>query len=264
MESAIPKTVFAFIETKPNEIIYEICITLKDVRGAVFKTAKVLSDANVNLRTAMLFDAVEKGNSGYWTSFIDVAKAKKSIGQIEQDLRDLDVVQDIKIVKPEPLIYDVIHFPIQYGDSTAMIMPLELFGSLFEEIEKILTSSGFAAVFYGAGKKSGAHITELLGKKYGLSSEFFVSALIQSTRALGWGQLEDVKLDLHRPFCSVKIRKCFEAVLKGSRREAACHWTRGFIAGFLSEVVGKPLEAIEVKCAASGDELCEFEVCSRI
>jgi len=264
MECSIPKKVFAFIETKPDEDIYEICITLKDVRGAVFKTAKILSDARVNLRTAVLFDAFEKGSLYYWTSFIDVSKAERDINQIEADLRSLDVVQDVKIVKPEPLIYDVIHFPIQYGDSTAVIMPLELFGSLLEEIENILTPSGFAAVFYGAGKRSGAHITELIEKKCDLAGELVVSALIQSTQALGLGQLEDVKLDLNRPFCKVRIRKCFEAVLKGSRREAACHWTRGFIAGFMSRVVGKPLEAVEVKCATGGGDVCEFEVCPKI
>lgn len=254
------KKIFAFIETRPEEKIYEVCITLKDVPGAVSKTADILSAANANLRTSTLFDADEQDNTGYWTSFVDVSKAKKNIGQIEKEIRNLDVVKDVKIVQPKPLNYDVIHFPIKFGNSTAMIMPVELFGSLFEETEKILTPSGFAAVFYNAGKKSGIYISQLDMERYGLAGEDLVTTLRQSTQALGWGRIKEIKLDMSRPFCTLKIEECFEAVLRGKRKEAACHWTRGFIAGFLSPVVGKPLEAIELKCAAAGDKLCEFEI----
>lgn len=35
MGNSIPKRVFTFVETKPSEKIYEICIALNDVRGAV-------------------------------------------------------------------------------------------------------------------------------------------------------------------------------------------------------------------------------------
>jgi predicted hydrocarbon binding protein len=264
MEAVVPKRVFAFVDTKPDENVYEICIVLKDVLGAVFKTAKVFSDAHVNIRTAILFEDAERGNTGYWTSFIDLSKSRKSIGKLEENLRTLDFVQDVKIVKPQPLNFDTLHFPIKYGDSTALIMPVELFGSLYEEIEKILTPSGFAAVFYNGGKKSGAFISRLIGRRYGLKGEDFIKALVQSTQALGWGLVVDLKLDLHRPFCRVRVKGCFEAILRGPRKEAACHWTRGFAAGFLSTIVGKTLEAIEVNCAAKGDEFCEFEVCPKI
>ena len=56
----------------------------------------------------------------------------------------------------------------------------------------------------------------------------------------------------------------FEAILRGHRKEEICHWTRGFIAGFLGEVVGKSLEAVELKCQAAGDDICEFEIKPRI
>jgi len=49
MENLIPKMAFTFIESKPDEEIYETCIALKDVCGAVAKTTKVLSDARFGL-----------------------------------------------------------------------------------------------------------------------------------------------------------------------------------------------------------------------
>ena len=264
MEDLIPKRVFTFLNMKPSEEIYEICITLKDVHGAVAETARVLSDAHVNLRNSILFDAVEKSGAGYWTSFVDLSKAVMDIRQIEEELRELDVVSDVKIVKPEPLTYDVIHFPIMHGESVATVMPVELFSSLFDEIERILTPSGFAAVFYSAGKKTGAFITGLLAKRYGLKEKSLISALTQATKAIGWGQIEEFNIDKKEFFARVKVRMCFEALLQERKQEKACHWTRGFVAGFLGEVFGQPVDAVELKCLAAGDEICEFEVKPRI
>jgi ACT domain-containing protein len=57
MEDYVPKRVFTLLNEKPGKEIYEICITLKDVRGALSETARVLSDANANIRTSIFFDA---------------------------------------------------------------------------------------------------------------------------------------------------------------------------------------------------------------
>ena len=51
----LPKKTFSMVEKKPGEKLYEVCIILKDVRGAIAKTAKVLADANVNIKTGALF-----------------------------------------------------------------------------------------------------------------------------------------------------------------------------------------------------------------
>lgn len=132
------------------------------------------------------------------------------------------------------------------------------------KLKKILTPSGFAAVFYSSGKKTGAFIADLFLQRYKLKGEKSILALAQAVKAIGWGQIEDFKVDPKRPYATVKIRRCFEAVLRGNRREKVCHWTRGFVAGFLGKVLGMNLEGVEVKCAAAGDELCEFEVRTRI
>jgi predicted hydrocarbon binding protein len=260
MDDLVPKRIFTFFNMRPGEEIYEVCITLKDVHGAVAETARIFSNAHVNIRNSILFDAAERSGTGYWTSFVDLSKAVMDIRQIEEELRGLNVVQDVKILKPKPLTYDVIHFPIIHGESVAAVMPVELFGSLFDEIEKILTPSGFAAVFYNAGKKTGAFITGLLAKRYGLKEESLISALTQATKAIGWGQIEEFNINKKELFAKVKVRMCFESLLRGRKQETACHWTRGFIAGFLGEVFGKPVEAVELKCAATGDGMCEFEV----
>jgi len=260
MGNYVPKRAFTFVEAKPGEKIYELCITLRNIRGAVAKTAQLLSEANVNILSSMLFDAVERGDVGYWTSFVDLSKALKDGEQIEDALRKLDVVQDVKVVRPEPLAFDTIHFPLMHGSSVAVTLSVELMGSLFGEIERILTPSGFAAVFYNAGKKSGAFMSEFYEKRYGFKGGTLMSALIQSAKATGWGEIVEFKLDQKKCVGKVRVRASFEARLKGERSEKVCHWTRGFVAGAASKVIGRPVEAVESKCAGDGDEICEFEI----
>lgn len=65
-----------------------------------------------------------------------MSKVIKGIKQIEEELRKLGVVQDIKIVKPKPVTYDVIHFTIVHSESAAIVMSVELFGSFSTKIKK--------------------------------------------------------------------------------------------------------------------------------
>lgn len=262
MENLVPKRAFTLLNAKLGEEIYEICIKLMDIPGAVSEVARTLSQANVNLRNSVLFDAVEENGVGYWTAFADLAKATANTKQLEEVLRKLDVVKEVKIAKPAPLPYDIMHFPLIHDAEAAVVMPLSLFGSLFDEIERILTPSGFAAVFYNAGKKSGVFIVKLLKDRYKVEKENIISALIQAAKAIGWGCIENV--DIKNNAGKVKIRMCFEALLRTHREHKGCHWTRGFIAGALGEVFGLPLEAIEVKCLAEGDDACVFEVKPKI
>lgn len=263
-EILIPKAAFTFIETKPQERIYELCISLRDVCGAVATTTKVLSDAKVDIRTSTLFKPSKTLKTGYWTSFIDVSNSTKSVKQLQHALQNLDIVEQVRIVKPEPLAFDIIHFPILHGDSPAMIMPVELFRSLFEEVENILQPSGFAAVFYNAGKEGGQQIATLLQQKYNLENEQLINALVQLTKAIGWGQIDEIKIDMNRPYGIIKIRRCFESILQKRNKERGCHWTRGFLAGYLSQATKESLEAAELDCAKKQDEYCTFEVKPRM
>ena len=64
MENLVPKMTFTFIEMKPEEEIYEVCISLKDVCDAV-ATTKVSSDGNVSIKTPTLFNAPSSNEIGY-------------------------------------------------------------------------------------------------------------------------------------------------------------------------------------------------------
>lgn len=266
LSSFPPKRAFTFIESRPNEEVYEISVLLKDVQGAIAKTAQTLADAHVDIRTSILFSAIECEERGYWTAFIDVSKASKTIKQLEKELKKLDVVLDVKIEKPFPALYDVIHFPIFHGNSRAILMSIEFFSSLWEEIEKILTPSGFEAVFYNAGKKSGGYIAEILSHRISPNSgiETLAAALKQAARAIGWGVIVSWEMNLKHSSAVIDMKECFEAVMRKNAKRKVCHWTRGFLAGYISKLFGKPMEAIEVKCLAAGNRMCRFQIKRKI
>lgn len=260
-----PKRVFTLVETNPGDEIYELCITLKDVPGAIAKTAQVLSDANINIKTGSLFYGPEGREKGFWTSFIDVSKSTVKLEELIDKLKELDVVLDVKVEKPAPVAYEVIHFPILHGDRRALVMPIDLFKSLFEEVSKILTPSGFAAVFYNAGKKSGIFFEGFLRKKFNLKKpEDRVAVLMQAVKAIGWGVVESAEVDIETLSGVIRIKDNMEASIWGKCNENVCHWSRGFIAGYVGAVHNIDLEAVEVKCSASGSPYCEFKLTRKI
>jgi hypothetical protein len=66
---------------------------------------------------------------------------------------------------------------------------------------------------------------------------------------------------LNKAVGSVKIMKNIEAVMRNKKTDdPVCHWTRGFLAGYLSEIIGVNIEVSEIKCLGRGDEYCEFEI----
>ena len=261
-----PKRAFTFIELNPDEDVYEIRIKLKDVPGAVAKTANVISEAGMNIKTSTLFVSPVDKKEGFWTAFLDISKSNIEIEELARRLRELDVVLDVSVKKPKPVAYDVMHFPMLHGDQRAIVMPMTLLKNLFEEIEKILTPSGFAAVFYNAGRKSGENYAQYFREKFGLKSkEELIETVTICTSAIGWGIVETYTLDLSIPAGSVRVKENIEAVMRGKgATQPVCHWTRGFLAGYLTAVTGVDVEVVETKCLGKGDEYCEFEIKAKL
>lgn len=264
MSSHIPKRAFSLEQVKPHEKLYEVSIILKDIPGALAQAAKVLADAGVNLKTGSVFYIPGQSGTGSWASFIDVSKATQSIHELERKLRKLEVVKDITFEKPEPAPFESIHFPILHGKARAVIMPVGTFWALIDRLERILTPSGLAAVHYDAGKNIGKHTATHLRETYGVEGTKLILAGVQVLKATGWGIVKVQEINFKQLSGTVTIKECFEAAAWRKKPYKACHWTRGYIAGFISEVFGKPVETVEVKCQTTGDEYCEFKIQTKI
>jgi predicted hydrocarbon binding protein len=151
-----------------------------------------------------------------------------------------------------------------HGNTRAVIMPVGTVWSLWEGLEKILSPSGLAAVHYGAGKNTGAHTAKWLKEKYDLEKTGLISAFAEAMKATGWGIIEAQDINFNNPSGTIIVKECFEALAWRKKSFKACHWTRGLLAGFMSTVFGRMVEAIEVKCLATGDKNCEFKIQTKI
>lgn len=262
--TTIPKRVFSLVKAGEGEKLYELCIILKDVQGALAKTTEVLSDANINIKTASLFYLPRQNGVGSWTCFVDVSKATKSIQELREELERLNEVVDVKFKEPKPAPFDVLHFPLLHGDTRAVVIPIGMFWTMWNGLESILSPSGLAAVLYDTGKRVGEYVATRLGEMYNLRDKELIEAVIQANQATGWAIAEVKDLDFRQISGVIILRDCFEAAAWRKKTQKACHWTRGYIAGVMSKACGKPVEAVEAKCSATGDEYCEFNIQARI
>jgi hypothetical protein len=124
--------------------------------------------------------------------------------------------------------------------------------------------SGLAAVLYSAGKRVGEYVAIRIREMFSLNKEDLVLALTQAIQSAGWGITEIQSINFEGLSATIIVRDCFEAAAWRKKPYTVCHWTRGYLAGYMSTVFGKPVEAIEIKCVAKGDEHCEFKIQTKI
>jgi len=260
----IPKRLFSLEETMPGEKLYEVCVLLKDTPGALAKAAQTLADAGVNIKAESSFYVPNYEGVCFWTAFLDVSKTALNVNSLKETLLDLDVIEDARIEEPSPAPFEVVHFPALHANTRAVIMPIGSYWALMSRLEKILTPSGMTALHYDAGKNVGEHMAMRLREIYHLDINALIKAFAQAERAIGWGIVEFQNIDLTNRTGTVVVRNGFEAEAWGKKNYKACDVTRGVIAGFMSAVFGKPVEAEETKCLANGDDHCEFVIQSRL
>jgi len=170
------------------------------------------------------------------------------------------VVEDVRFKEPEPAPFEVLHFPILYVTTEALVWPMGNFWALWDAIEGILKPSGAAVLHYNTGKRVGERVALTLKRIFGVEGMDLISAVAQAVQATGWGVIEPRDIDLERHQGIIIIKQCFEALAWRKKPYKICHWSRGYIAGVANVIFGIPMKAEEIKCLATGDEYCEFRV----
>ncbi len=138
----------------------------------------------------------------------------------------------------------------------AVIVSIETFVNLQKDAEKILGIDGAAVLFYEAGKKAGLRWINRFSREWGLKDKKFIEAVQNFYAELGWGRFsveENNKNEL-----KVKVDNSFIARGYGNSKVSVCHFLRGYNAGLAEALKGRDIDAEEVKCAAKGDDCCEF------
>ena len=138
----------------------------------------------------------------------------------------------------------------------AVIVSIETFVHLQKDAEKILGIDGAAVLFYEAGKNAGERWINRFSRDWGLKNEKFIEAVVNFYAELGWGTFNID--DSNENELVIRIKNSFIARGYGNSKVEVCHFLRGYNAGLAEVLKCRTIDAEEVRCAAKGDDCCEF------
>lgn len=113
-------------------------------------------------------------------------------------------------------------------------------------------------ILYDAGKSAGFNYCKnVLNTSLELNE--FVAELQESLKNYGIGILRVEKIDLENNKFVLTVEEDLDCSGLPLMNETVCDYDEGFIAGILEAYTGKPFEAKEIDCWATGDRVCRFE-----
>ena len=147
----------------------------------------------------------------------------------------------------------------------AIIITDAEFAELQKRLEEVFFPSAALIILYEGGKACGEVSAKRLMKQLGLNTaEDLLQAISGRKKAEGWGTITFQDLDIKENYVRIIVQDSFEARGYGRSNCSVCHFLRGYLAGALSTILTPRarkhrVELIEIKCAAKGDEHCEFQ-----
>ncbi len=132
----------------------------------------------------------------------------------------------------------------------------ETFGQMENALELIFSPSAASVILYTTAIKCGVHLYQKTKKEFNKKEEA-LNYLSSLKKEENWGKMSFQEVNFKNGSGRVIIDDSFEAMARKTN-QPSCHFFRGFIAGFLSELLKKTIVVTEEKCAGKGDEHCEF------
>lgn len=110
-----------------------------------------------------------------------------------------------------------------------------------------------------AGRLAGRQFCEnMLNRNFDFNE--FVSQLQSVLKEQAIGILRIEKADLEKMRFTLTVAEDLDCSGLPPTDEVICQYDEGFIAGIMEAYTGKPFQAKEIDCWASGERLCRFDV----
>ncbi|MFH1394562.1 MAG: V4R domain-containing protein [Candidatus Omnitrophota bacterium] len=128
------------------------------------------------------------------------------------------------------------------------------------ELQKELERKGLENTLYYTNKKFGREWTSKIYKSFKMNENQIFEWGINSVSLAGWGKVELAEKNLEKNNIKFRLIDSGMSYYYGKTEKPVDHIFRGMIAGAMSAVYGKDLDAVETKCKAQGNPICEFVV----
>ena len=125
-----------------------------------------------------------------------------------------------------------------------------------DTLELIFSPSAASVILYMTAIKCGVRSYKKMKEEFNSRKEA-LDYLSSMKKKENWGKITFQGVDFKNKSGRIVIDDSFE-VMTRKTNQPSCHFFRGFLAGFLSELLKKRIAVTEEKCAGKGDEHCEF------
>ena len=139
---------------------------------------------------------------------------------------------------------------------TGFLFLFRTFSDFESALELIFSSSAASVILYMAALKCGTNSCRRVKKRFKTKEEA-LNSLSKLKKEERWGKMSFQNVNFENGTGKVIITKSFETIARKTE-QPSCHFFRGFLAGFLSELFKKTVTVAEENCAAKGDKQCEF------
>ncbi len=237
--------------------ILEISILADNIPGRIAEVSSALAKRGVNILWGV-HHASDTPHVAWWCFFID------GEGVDEVELRELiskvKGVREVYVSEANvgDMVVDVHHGIQLLGPDAVVEMRAGWLRNIFREAYKRWGDDGKRMVEF-LGTYGGRRSYPEWRRRFGLEGKELAEAALNVIMVLGWIERGEI-LELDTDGCSARVRVWNSFESDEPAQEPMCHFLKGVLTGFFSEMFGAPCFGQEVACRAMGDEYCEFVV----
>lgn len=127
----------------------------------------------------------------------------------------------------------------------------------FVEMRRILERIDSTAFLYHASKNSGLGYMKNMKKKFGMKSRDLMKWGVNTISLAGWGKTKILTADFDKKIAHLLLEDSTFVQCYGKSKGPVDDVFRGYIASAATIFFKTDMDAIETKCKAKGDRLCE-------
>ena len=258
--------ILPFIASIPEKGLRSIYLELENTPGALVSAFEVISAAGLNIVGIVSNVAMTPEQTCQVIIFVDVGDY--SDDQIEGLLKIIEKKRSVIRVlmhKHEPEQTSIAPFYSELGvyEFRAVVITENELAELLTSLYEKLGESGAQAFLYHLGvplgKAEAKYFKKILPNMGGRTPLEVIPLA-----SLGWCHSIEIERQDTDTF-KLRIRGLIECTtLKGRIEHPSSHLIRGFLAGYISEIMGGEWEVEEQACTAQGAEACIFIAKNRI
>ncbi|MDG6243810.1 MAG: 4-vinyl reductase [Methanolobus sp.] len=213
------------------------------------------AEKGLDIRFAYL-DCSEDPSRGKYVMFTEVEKGRDIQG-IADELLKMDVVLELEWGFSKNRVIQSIDFPLHLLGQRAVIIRAKTFVNILNIVYENITQS--EGLFTMMGLKNGEGAVRYLRELVEVNENNFLELLKELLMAAGWGILE-YEMDTTELKGTARISDSFIAEEYRQSDVPVCGYISAFLAGYISQSLGRTVQVRETRCKGMNDVFCEHVI----